>query len=270
MISEYTREILKMALGEGGRVLLQHFGTVMEAREKESISSVVTDADHASEKKILEVLNDAKNPYNIISEEAGYTNRNSEFTWVVDPLDGTSNFAAGLTWFGIIITLFRENEPVLAGMFLPVENQLYLAEKGKGASKNKQPIRTSRSARAETQLVSYSFDYNPDPEKTKAEMQLMATLSRHVRNLRSTNSLCDFCYVADGRLGAAINQTTRIWDIAAPSLIISEAGGVVTDLSGQEIEYDLDLGNSLMDRNYTILASGRLLHPTLIHLCSIQ
>ncbi|MCK5135833.1 MAG: hypothetical protein KAR19_08625 [Bacteroidales bacterium] len=103
-----------------------------EAKPK-SISSVVTEADIASEKAIIKILDGIPDPYNIITEESGFMDRDSAHTWVVDPLDGTSNFAAGLLWFGIIIALFHESEPVQAAMYLPVENQLYFAESGKGA-----------------------------------------------------------------------------------------------------------------------------------------
>ncbi|RLD58300.1 MAG: hypothetical protein DRI97_03505, partial [Bacteroidetes bacterium] len=100
------------------------------------------------------------------------------------------------------------------------------------------------------------------PGKTQSEMEILNSLSKKVRNIRSTNSLVDFCYTADGRLGAALNQTTKIWDIAVPWLMIREAGGKVTDILGEEICFDLSV--SAFDQNYTILASGAKLHDTLL------
>jgi myo-inositol-1(or 4)-monophosphatase len=262
MISEKTREALKIALREGSRILMDRFGTSIETTVKESNSSVVTVADYESEKRIVEVLTDAEPSFNIISEEAGFIDRGSGFTWVVDPLDGTSNFAAGLPWFGIIITLFNESEPIIGGMCLPVEGTLYLAEKGKGASRDGRPVTTSRSADPGQHLVCYSFDHSREPGKTDREMHLLARLSTHVRNIRSTNSLLDFCYVSDGRMGAALNQTTKIWDIAAAALLIPEAGGVVTDIEGDPIKFDLS-EKSLM-QNYTIAAAGKDMHRTIM------
>jgi myo-inositol-1(or 4)-monophosphatase len=113
MILEKDREICKAALKRGGQVLLEHSGESLKTTRKESISSVVTEADLASEKAILEILGNARDPYNIITEETGYVNNGSSFTWVVDPLDGTSNFAAGLPWYGVIIALFRDEKPIL-------------------------------------------------------------------------------------------------------------------------------------------------------------
>lgn len=262
MIPEYAREILENALSVAGKVLLSHFGDSHKATVKESISSVVTDADMASERAILKVLGHTSNPYNIITEESGYLGNGSEYTWVVDPLDGTSNFAAGLPWFGIIIALMWKGEPILAGMYLPVDQDIYLAESGKGAWKNNIPIRTSPSSNLAEHLIAYSFDFSSDPNKTKAEMQLMARLTAHVRNIRSTNSLYDFCYTSDGRLGAAVNQATKIWDIAAPSLIIKEAGGMATDINGDVIIFDLSAGS--FDHNYTIVAAGTEIHQSIM------
>jgi myo-inositol-1(or 4)-monophosphatase len=262
MIPENAREILEKALFEAGKVLLGHFGNSHKAKVKESISSVVTEADLASERAILKVLSDTSNPYNIITEESGYVAYGSDYTWVVDPLDGTSNFAAGLPWFGVIIALMWKGDPILAGMYLPVDQDIYLAESGKGAWKNGVPIRASLSLNLAEHLIAYSFDFSSDPNKTKAEMQLMARLTAHVRNIRSTNSLYDFCYVTDGRLGAAVNQATKIWDIAAPSLIIKEAGGMVTDINGDVIIFDLSIGS--FDRNYTIVAAGTEIHQAIM------
>lgn len=254
---------METALKQSGQVLMSHFGNTSAPRMKENISSVLTEADLASEQVILEVLG-AGEPYNIISEESGYADHGSEYTWVVDPLDGTSNFAAGIPWFGVIITLMYKTQPILAGMYLPADDHLYLAEPGKGTRKNGQAVRVTDSSVLEEQLVVYSFDYSPDPEKTKSEMELMARLSSKVRNIRSTNSLYDFCYMTDGRLGAAINQTTKIWDITGPWLIIREAGGVVTDISGEEIHFDVAAES--IHRNYTIVASGAGIHPSLMKL----
>jgi myo-inositol-1(or 4)-monophosphatase len=263
MIPKKSAEILQEALIKGGDVLLRHLGRPTRVTIKESISSVVTAADIASEQAILGVLGNAGLPYNVISEESGHLENRSEFTWVVDPLDGTSNFAAGLPWFGVIIALFRNDIPILGGMYLPVDRQLYLAEAGKGATRNGQPIRTTSSMELTENLVSYSFDFSDIPGKTESETGMLRNLSKKVRNIRSTNSLVDFCYTADGRLGASLNQTTRIWDIAVPWLMIREAGGTVTDIHGAEIRFELSKAAS--DRNYTILASGVGLHKTLLN-----
>lgn len=262
MIPAHTKGTLISALQQGGETLKEHLGISSDARIKENISSVVTEADLASEQAILSVLESGAGGYNIISEESGTQDRGSDFTWVVDPLDGTSNFAAGLPWFGVIIALFEDDLPILGGMYLPVDEVLYLCEAGGGATRNGKSIGPTRSADLSEHLVSYSFDFSEDQEKTRREMDMMARLSREVRNIRSTNSLLDFCFVADGRLGAAMNQATRIWDIAVPWLMISEGGGKVTDIQGKEIRFNLSKQATGM--NYTILASGKNLYDKIL------
>lgn len=262
MIPAFASTIMQTALKKGGEVLLAHLGRTGKASIKESISSVVTEADLAAEQAILEVLEGAPEAYNVISEEAGYLDRKSDYTWVVDPLDGTSNFAAGLPWFGVIIALFNNDVPVLGGMYLPTANTLYLAEAGEGATRNGEKIELKTGAPLSEHLVAYSFDFSENPEKTRAEMNIMARLSKSVRNIRSTNSLLDFCYVAEGKLGAALNQQTKIWDIAAAWLLIREIGGQVTDILGQEIHFDLS--PRAIEQNYTIALSGAGLHQSIM------
>jgi len=262
MIPDFAKDVLLSALKKGGETLMNYLGSNTAATVKESISSVVTEADLASEKAILEVLRDATDSWNIVTEESGYRNRGSNYTWVVDPLDGTSNFAAGLPWFGVIIALFEKEVPVLGGMYLPVDEQLYLTEKGGGATRNGEVISVTSSTVLSQHLLSYSFDFSEDQDKTRSEMEIMAKLSREVRNIRSTNSLVDFCYVADGRLGAALNQNTKIWDIGVPWLMIREGGGKVTDIKGKEIKFDLSARAVL--QNYTIFASGAALHNPIL------
>lgn len=268
MIPEKARDTLLSALEQGGKALMNHLGHTIDATVKESISSVVTEADLASEKVILEIFRDTADPFNVITEEAGYIDHGSEYTWVVDPLDGTSNFAAGLPWFGVIIALFHKEIPILGGMYLPVYKELYTTEQGKGSWKNREAIRPTDSGKLEEQLVAYSFDFSDEPGKTESEMETLKSLSKKVRNIRSTNSLVDFCYTADGRLGAALNQTTKIWDIAVPWLMIREAGGKVTDIQGKEIRFDLSARK--FGKNYTILASGAKLHETLMNTIELK
>jgi len=262
METEQLKDIMLTALKSAGEVLLNYFGNVKDIQQKENNSSIVTEADLAAENAIFDVLSKQNEPCNIISEESGFTGKDSEYTWVIDPLDGTSNFAASLPWFGILMALFHKREPILAGMFLPLEKEIYYAEKGKGAWKNDIPIRTADATDLKDVLISYSFDFSEIPGKTGGEMKLIERLASRVRNLRSTNSLVDFCCTADGRLGASLNQSTKIWDIAAPWLVIREAGGCVTDIKGIDITFDVRAES--ISRNYTIAASASGIHEQLV------
>jgi len=186
-------------------------GKISEYTVKESQSSIVTKADIDSEKRIIEIILEKFPNHNTLGEETGFQNRNSEFTWVIDPLDGTSNFAAGIPWFGVIICVLKNSVPEMAGCFLPVQNETYFAEKGKGATRNGEKIKVSGETELKNILAAYSLDYSDEPGKTESETKVIGQLVKNIRNLRGTNCLIDFCYTADGKLGACMNQTTKIW-----------------------------------------------------------
>jgi myo-inositol-1(or 4)-monophosphatase len=150
----------------------------------------------------------------------------------------------------------------MSGCFLPVQNEIYFAERGKGATRNGEKIAVSAESELKNILAAYSLDYSDEPGKTEQEAKLIQQVVQKVRNLRSTNCLMDLCYTADGKLGACINQTTKIWDIAGPGLIIEEAGGMATDISGNQFNFTLNEKN--YNRNFTIIASNKSLHPELL------
>ena len=252
------------ALKKAGEVLLKYFGKVTHIKVKENLSSVVSEADLESEKVILEIITKDFPDHNIISEESGYKYKGSEYTWIVDPLDGTSNFVAGLPWFGILIAVMKHNTPIAGGAYIPIDQQLYYAEQGKKALLNGRIIQVSHSSELKNVLVAYSLDFCPFFKDTLAETSIIASLVRNSRNVRSTNCLLDLCYTADGRLGAVINQKEKIWDIAAPWLIIKEAGGLVTDREGKELNFSLaekDYG-----KDYPMIAANKHIHHKIINL----
>ena len=253
---------IKKALKEAGKILLENFGLISDYVVKENQSNIVTKADVESEKKIIEIVSEKFPDHNTLGEETGFQFKNSEFTWIIDPLDGTSNFAAGLPWFGVIICVLRNSTPIMAGCFLPVQNEIYFAEKGKGATRNVENITVSNETDLKNILAAYSLDYSDEPGKTEREAKVIQSLVEKIRNLRATNCLMDFCYTADGKLGACINQTTKIWDIAGPGLIIEEAGGIVTDTSGFNLSFGLNQSN--YNRNFSFVGSNKNLHSQVI------
>ncbi|MBN1820867.1 MAG: inositol monophosphatase [Prolixibacteraceae bacterium] len=258
------KQTLYTAIHSAGQILMSYFGKITDYTVKESQSSIVTRADLESEEKIMQIIKGNFPDHNTIGEETGFQDKGSEFTWVVDPLDGTSNFAAGLPWFGIIICLLKNAELYMAGCSLPYYNNVYFAEKGKGATLNGQPIFVSKETNLKNVLFSYGLDYSDDFSLTDFHSKIFRELVKNTRNIRATNCLLDFCYTADGRLGGCINQITKIWDIAGPQLIIEEAGGVFTNTDGTPIKYSLNKTN--YNKNYTVAGSNKVLHPQIIEL----
>ena len=244
----------------GGEVLRGYFGKLVHPRQKEAASSVVCDADLDSEKRILRHIQARFPGHNTIAEESGRMWHGSDYTWVIDPLDGTSNFVSGIPWFGVQIALLRGTEPILAAMYLPLEDTLYFAEAGNGACRHGKKVRVT--AEPDLQRVLCAFGFDPAPvRRTRSSVELLFRVAAAVRNTRATNSLVDFCYTVDGRFGGCINLKTKIWDIAPVALILPEAGGKFTHLDGRPIVFELDARG--INKDYQILGGSARLHAKL-------
>ena len=255
---------IKEVLLGAGSILKDGFCSSITVHSKHDQSNVVTESDFRSEEFIRSAIFKSFPSHSILGEEHGFENKNSEYTWIIDPLDGTSNFAAKIPWFGILIALLKNNHPIISGAYLPMSAEMYLATKGGGAMKNGQKIHASAEEDLSKLLCCYSLDYQKDIQKTEAEVQIIKRLVSGSRNLRSTNCLIDFCFVADGRFGATINQSMKIWDIAAPQLIIEEAGGKVTDIDGNQMIYSPS--EESLDQNFTAIAANKVVHDRVIGL----
>jgi myo-inositol-1(or 4)-monophosphatase len=259
-----TVDFLKELLLSSGEILRNGFGQIGKIDTKHDQSNIVTDFDFKSEEHLRKTIAKKYPAHNILGEEHGFEDNEGEYTWIIDPLDGTSNFAAQIPWFGVLIALLKDNQPILAGAYLPISDELYYATKGGGAFKNDKLIRASDESDLINILCTYSLDFSEEPSKTEHEVQVIKRLVQNCRNLRSTNSLVDFCLLSEGKTGAAMNQTMKIWDIAAPQLIIEEAGGKVTDIKGQNIMYKSSASSATT--NYTAVAANQQIHEKIMEL----
>jgi myo-inositol-1(or 4)-monophosphatase len=258
----FPEKIIKKCLKEASTILMAKFGGIIEGELKENQSSIVTEMDVAAERKIEHIISTKYPNHSIVGEETGAVMTGSEFTWVIDPIDGTSNYAAGIPWISTLLGVLQHDRPYAAGAYLPYYDLMYYAELGKGATCNGKTIQVTREHSLKNVLFSYATDFSDNREKTKYETDILSEVIQNVRNIRATNCLVDFCYVADGKLGGNINHSTKIWDIVAPYLIIKEAGGTMTELDGQDIEFDLTIDNYL--RNYAVIACGRHFHESIV------
>jgi myo-inositol-1(or 4)-monophosphatase len=258
-----STQFLEFAIGcvrRAGKIVLDHFGKTTPVRVKESQSSVVTAADVAAEQQITSTIRAEFPRHGIIAEESGWHAGEDELVWIVDPLDGTSNFAAGLPWFGVMLVLLRRSEPVVSAMYLPALDTLYTAAAGAGAWRDGTPIRVTTETDLRTLLCAYAFDAATDAEEAGRQAAGLTRVARHVRNIRATNCLLDVCYTADGRLGGCINHSAMIWDVAPVALLLREAGGVLADFTGTALR--LDLSPEGVNRNYAFLGASRMLLPS--------
>jgi len=246
------KSTLLSALHISEDILLSLFDKPIKTGYKEGSYSIVTGADLECEEAIISTIRSRFPKHNILSEETGFHDNHSTYTWVIDPLDGTSNFAAGIPWFGTLITLFEDNQPVLAGASLPVNGDIYYAERGKTSLKNGRPLHLTGSVPLHDHLVAYSNDPVNEPALQKKGLSCYKYLLKNSRNIRSTNCLLDFLYVAEGRFGCCINMSARIWDIAAMTLIIPGAGGAMRTIDNKALKFLLSPGITKV--NYSVMA----------------
>lgn len=254
---------LEITLKKASDIALTYFGKVNPITKPGDNNQVLTEADLAIGEYIVKRIGESFPEHNIIDEEAGAINNNSEFTWVIDPIEATSNFASGSEDYGIMIGLLNKDQPVVGGIILPSKDVLYYAEKGKGATKNGSQINVTQSQNLNDCLVSFSLDGHRDnPDRTKRECKLMSDVILSARNIRNTNcEAVDTMYVAEGIYGGRINMTSKIWDNVAPQIIVEEAGGLWTELFGNKPDYSNPLNK--INKNYTMCVANPTIHKQL-------
>lgn len=258
---------LSQTLQQGAHIASRNFGKVSGSIKAGDSNQVLTETDLEIGRHIIEEIEKHYPDHNIIDEEAGVIDKGSAFTWVVDPIDGTSNFAVGIPTYGIMIGLLENDTPIAGGIVLPAFNEVYLAEKGKGAFCNGERIAVSTHPRLLSGLVAYGIDgHQENPQFTYEECRLLADIVLNIRNLRASNSVFDLAMVAKGRYAGALNRTSKIWDNVAPHILIEEAGGNYTGFYGEKMDYSRPLSRS--EENFTYCAAPLHLHEqlqTIIH-----
>ncbi len=207
-------------------------GAPLEIRAKHA-NDFVTQVDKAAERAIIDVIAKAYPEHAILAEESGETAAaRSEYRWIIDPLDGTTNFIHGFPQYAVSIGVQHRGVPVHAVVYDPGRNELFTASKGRGAFLNDRRIRVSRCQKLKEALVGTGF---PFKELTRVELyvrQLRALMGATAGVRRAGAAALDLAYVACGRLDAFWEMGLAPWDMAAGALLIQEAGGLVGDLAG--------------------------------------
>lgn len=205
--------------------------------------NIVTDVDKASEGMILEILRAEFPDDSILAEESGVSDKSGKRRWLVDPLDGTTNFAHSYPFFAVSIGLEQDGEVIAGVVYNPISGELFRAEKGQGAFLNDEPIHVSSLSTLDESLLATGFP--PDTANImQNNLEAFSTLTNMCHGVRRDGSAAlDLCYVASGRLDGFWERKLAPWDIAAGSLIVSEAGGRVTNLENGKL--DLSTGHIL-------------------------
>lgn len=255
-------KFIKQSLTAAADIARAKFGKVEHTVKTGDNNQVLTEADIAIGQLLLSRIQTEFPKHNIIDEEAGVIDQGSRYTWVVDPIDGTSNFAAGLPHYGIMIGLLDGATPVAGGIALPSFNEIYVTEKGQGAWCGDQQIHVTDEPRLSNMLVAYGIDgHQEQPDLTRQEVKILGEIVLNIRNLRVSNSVYDIIQVAAGKYGAFLNQTSKIWDNVAPQILIEEAGGIYTDFWGKPMDYSAPTTRA--DQNFTCCMAAPKLHQQL-------
>lgn len=253
---------LTSLLTQSAQIANRSFGKVSVLIKPGDKNQVLTKTDLEISPFIIDNLNKLYPTYNVIDEEAGIINKNSDYTWVIDPIDGTSNFANGVPMYGVMIGLLCQDKPVAGGVVLPFFKELYIAEKGSGCMCNGNLIIMQRVEKLSETLVAYGIDgFKENLKLAQQEAVLIGELAVSALNIRSSNSCFDAIQVARGKYGGWLTQTSSVWDNVALQIIIEEAGGKYTSLIGEELDYEEALTNH--PKNYTVCAGAVLIHSQL-------
>ncbi len=228
------KNTLLRAIDAGAAELRRYFNGSFTISSKESINDLVTDADHASERAIIKIIQDKHPDHFILSEETGSVQTNSKTKWIIDPIDGTINFANGIPICCVSIGVEQDGEMLMGAVFNPFMNELFFAEKGKGATLNENPIKVSDKDNLLTSCLVTGFPYQY-LDAANGPLEIFEKLIRKSIPVRRLGSAAlDLCWTAAGRFDGFYEHKLQAWDSAAGYLIVQEAGGVVTDLKGDK------------------------------------
>jgi myo-inositol-1(or 4)-monophosphatase len=240
---------------KSGKILDKFWGTLSDIQEKNFAWDLVTEADKESEELIIQHIRKQFPDHDILSEEAGlHQTDGSEFTWIVDPLDGTTNYTHQYPMVSISIALTHRSKPIVGIVYNPILEEMFAASSGQGCFFNGKQVQVSKVSTLAYSLLAtgFAYDRKETSENNYAEFCHITHLSQGVR--RGGSAAIDLAYVAAGRLDGFWERGLNPWDIAAGILLIQEAGGLVTSYEGEPLI--LDSGR--------LLASNGLIHSQLI------
>tara|TARA_B100001123_G_scaffold433636_1_gene558713 strand:- start:292 stop:1077 length:786 start_codon:yes stop_codon:yes gene_type:complete len=227
--------VMVKACRKASKILIRDFGEIENLQVSlKGPGDFVTASDKKVEKVLIEELQKARPNYSILSEEVGKIDNDESFKWIIDPIDGTANFLHGIPHFAISIGLEHEQEIVCGIIYDPIKDEMFVAEKGKGAYLNNQRMRVSSRSKLEDCII---FTGGPKREAENKDLALKeynnfsSKVLIPIRKLGSAS--LDMAYVAAGRCDGFWQRNLNYWDIAAGIILVKESGGFVTDFKGE-------------------------------------
>jgi len=241
---------------EAGKILKENFGGSYKIESKDVVSNLVTEIDTRSEKKIIEIIKTDFPSHNILSEEIGAIDTESDVKWIIDPIDGTINYAHSIPLCCVSIGVEKKGDIVLGIVYNPFSGETFFAEKDKGAILNEKEIFVSSENDVEKSLLVTGFPYTSSKNPTKQLEVFTKIVSSDIPIRRLGSAALDICWTACGRFDGFWEYNLNPWDVAGGSLILTEAGGKLSDFSGKEYNiYEKE-----------ILATNGLIHDQVLGL----
>lgn len=242
-------DFINNTITNSGNILRNGFGSKFQIDNKIGKNNLVTEFDFKSEKYIVDEIKKAFPTHNIISEEKGSVNNNSEYDWIIDPLDGTVNYANNIPIFSVSIALSKNKELIAGAVYQPILDELFSAELGNGAKLNGEPIGVSNKSDMNTSLLVTGFPYDINNDPKNAIKSFTNIVKRGIPIRRLGSAALDLAYVACGRFEGFWEVNLNSWDVAAGILIVQEAGGKCTNYMGE---------GSLVDDKEILATNGQI------------
>ncbi len=250
------KETLYKAAIESGKIIKEYFETKFIIESKDVISNLVTEVDKKSESKIIEVIRNEFPNHNILSEEIGALDTDSDVKWIIDPIDGTINYAHSIPICCVSIGVEKKGEIILGLVYNPMSGELFFAEKGKGAFLNDKKISVSKEYNLYKSLLVTGFPYDTSNNPYKPVKVFAEFVNSDIPIRRLGSAALDLCWTACGRFDGFWEYNLNPWDVAAGYLIMTEAGGLVSDFEG----------NNFSVYNKEILATNGLIHNHMLRM----
>jgi myo-inositol-1(or 4)-monophosphatase len=228
------KNTLYKAAIESGKILKENFGGTYGIEIKDVVSNLVTEIDKRSEKKIIEIIKADYPSHNILSEEIGAIDTESDVKWIIDPIDGTVNYAHSISLCCVSIGVEKNGGIVLGIVYNPISGEMFFAEKGMGAMLNDKQISVSSENEISKSLLVTGFPYASDKNPTKQVEVFTKIVLSDIPIRRLGSAALDICWTACGKFDGFWEYNLNPWDVAGGSLILTEAGGKLSNFSGNE------------------------------------
>jgi myo-inositol-1(or 4)-monophosphatase len=241
--------IAERAAREAGALLSDNFGKLLSI-ERKADQSLVTDIDKKAEKIVADIICSVWPGHTIIGEESGRSSSDGEYTWVIDPIDGTHNYIRGMKNFGVSIGILRGCEFIAGVIYLPCEDALYKAELGSGCFRNNERIHVTKFANVSECTLLFDSGFKIGYAQKLEVLEKIAPQMFNVRMFGA--SVRNLTYIAEGVADVLLEFDDKLWDFAAGITLVKEAGGMVTDFEG----------NALTPNSCSYIASNGFVHES--------